>query len=111
VKESLYVPLTDTQKYKAKAFIDMFVDRAAKAGAAFALIGLIQVWGAAARPSLVVGLASTVVWMGAAQRLGTYFRKHREAPAKGGPMPTAIRPEGASGGVRTEVECAAGSAA
>jgi AAA family ATP:ADP antiporter len=94
VKESLYVPLSDTQKYKTKAFIDMFVDRAAKAGAAFTLIALIQVWGAAARPSLVVALASTVVWIGAAQRLGAHFRKSREAAAKAAAAETAGRPDG-----------------
>ncbi len=44
-KESLYVPLSDAQKYKAKAFIDMLVDRAAKAMAAFALIAIIQTRG------------------------------------------------------------------
>ena len=30
-KEALYVPTTEDEKYKAKAFIDMFVQRAAKA--------------------------------------------------------------------------------
>jgi AAA family ATP:ADP antiporter len=30
-KEALYVPTTKDEKYKAKAFIDMFVQRAAKA--------------------------------------------------------------------------------
>ncbi|MBK8252731.1 MAG: hypothetical protein IPK82_08690 [Polyangiaceae bacterium] len=75
VKESLYVPLTDAQKYKSKAFIDMFVDRLAKAGAAFALIALIQVWGAAVRPAIVVSLFSMLVWIAAAHRLGLRFRK------------------------------------
>jgi ATP:ADP antiporter, AAA family len=32
-REGLYVPLTRDEKYKAKAFIDMFVQRAAKTGA------------------------------------------------------------------------------
>ncbi len=79
VKESLYVPLTDSQKYKAKAFIDMFVDRAAKALAAFALIGLIHFWGAAVRPSLVVSVASTAVWLAAALRLGAHFARDPKA--------------------------------
>lgn len=103
VKESLYVPLTDTQKYKTKAFIDMFVDRAAKAGAAFTLIALIQVWGAAARPSIVVALGSMLVWIGAAERLGARIRRGGEAasgdaPAAGSksPRPGAqARPPGA----------------
>lgn len=80
VKESLYVPLTDAQKYKAKAFIDMFIDRLAKAGAAFALIALIAQWGAAARPSLVVSLASMLVWIVAALRLGLRFKSSGAQP-------------------------------
>lgn len=36
--ETLYVPLRDTAKYKAKAFIDMFVDRAGKALSALCLV-------------------------------------------------------------------------
>ena len=44
--ESLYVPLEAEQKYKAKAFIDMFVDRAAKAAAALVLVALIAASGA-----------------------------------------------------------------
>lgn len=83
VKESLYVPLSDSQKYRAKAFIDMFVDRAAKALAAFALIGLIQFWGAAVRPALVVSIVSTAVWLGAALKLGAHFpRGAKQLPAE-----------------------------
>ena len=82
VKESLYVPLSDSQKYRAKAFIDMFVDRAAKALAAFALIGLIHFWGAAVRPSLVVAIGSAAVWLGAALKLGAHFpRVAKKLPA------------------------------
>lgn len=68
--ESLYVPLSDAQKYRAKAFIDMFVDRAAKALAAFALIAVIQIEGESVRTSLGVGLFAMVVWLGSARRLG-----------------------------------------
>lgn len=72
-KESLYVPLTDAQKYKAKALIDMLVDRAAKAGAAFVLIAIIAAYGASIRVALVASLASMTLWAIAAQRLGTYW--------------------------------------
>jgi ATP:ADP antiporter, AAA family len=68
-KETLYVPTSDDEKYKAKAFIDMFVQRAAKAIAvglslgmsawvgdfssvrwlSFLALGLIAVWGMAAQ--------------------------------------------------------------
>jgi AAA family ATP:ADP antiporter len=74
-KESLYVPLTDVQKYKSKAFIDMFVDRAAKAMAAFALIAIIAAVGASVRVSLGVSLLSMAVWGVAAHRLGAYWNR------------------------------------
>jgi AAA family ATP:ADP antiporter len=73
-KESMYVPLTDAQKYEAKAFVDMFVDRAAKAAAAFVLIGLIRTNGASARPALAVSLVSIVVWAWAGRRLAAFWR-------------------------------------
>lgn len=92
VKESLYVPLTDSQKYRAKAFIDMFVDRAAKALAAFALIGLIHFWGAAVRPSLVVSVASTAVWLAAALRLGACFARNPKARSSEPPATKAAPP-------------------
>jgi len=76
-KESLYVPLTDVQKYKSKAFIDMFVDRAAKALAAFALIAIIRSVGASVSVSLVVAIVSVVGWALAASRLGTYWGRKR----------------------------------
>lgn len=72
-KESLYVPLTDVQKYKSKAFIDMFVDRAAKALAAFALIAIIRAVGASVGVSLGVSLVSMLVWAFAAYGLGAYW--------------------------------------
>ncbi len=74
IKETLYVPLSDTQKYKAKAFIDMFVDRAAKALAAFVLIGVIRYVGLSPRASLLISIASMAVWLGAARALGNYWR-------------------------------------
>lgn len=83
-KESLYVPLTDAQKYKSKAFIDMFVDRAAKALAAFVLIVLIAIAGASARAAVAVAMASMVIWLIAAWRLGGFwtasFGAKREKP-------------------------------
>ena len=69
-KESLYVPLTNGAKYKAKALIDMVVDRAAKAGAAFVLIALIQTVGVSARAALVASFVSMTAWLLLARRLG-----------------------------------------
>jgi AAA family ATP:ADP antiporter len=73
--ESLYVPLDAEQKYKAKAFIDMFVDRAAKAGAAFILVALIAASGASVRTTVMISVVSTLVWIGSARRLARYWRK------------------------------------
>jgi len=72
-KESLYVPLTDAQKYKSKAFIDMFIDRAAKALAAFVLIAIIQTAGESVHGALGVAFVSLVVWALAAYRLGLFW--------------------------------------
>ena len=86
-KESLYVPLTDVQKYKSKAFIDMFVDRAAKALAAFALIAIIRAVGASVTVSLVVAIVSMAGWALAAYALGAFwgkkgFTRRRDRPGK-----------------------------
>jgi AAA family ATP:ADP antiporter len=74
-KESLYVPLTDAQRYKSKAFIDMFVDRSAKALAAFVLIAIIVFDRGSLSLALSVALLSICAWAIAAYRLGGYFRR------------------------------------
>jgi AAA family ATP:ADP antiporter len=81
-KETLYVPLTNGQKYKAKAFIDMVVDRAAKAGAAFVLIAIIQTVGVSARAALIASFASMLAWLLLARRLGTLADARAAAAAK-----------------------------
>ena len=72
--ESLYVPLDEEQKYKAKAFLDMFVDRAAKALAAFVLLGLIAASGATVRVTLAISLIGAFAWVASARRLARYWR-------------------------------------
>ena len=89
------MPLSDRQKYKAKAFIDMFVDRAAKALAAFVLIAMIGAWGTSARASMLIGLGSIAVWVLSARRLGAFFRNGAriapvEAPADKNAAPGEI---------------------
>jgi ATP:ADP antiporter, AAA family len=81
-KESLYVPLSDNQKYQAKAFIDMFVDRAAKATAAFVLIAVIATWGASVRATVLIGLGSIAVWFIAARRLGRFWKRTSDSEAR-----------------------------
>ncbi|MEY4549054.1 MAG: hypothetical protein RL685_5249 [Pseudomonadota bacterium] len=72
-KESLYVPLSDTQKYKAKAFIDVFVDRAAKALSSVALIGIIAWSGTSVPLCLGAALTSLLLWVFAANALGRSY--------------------------------------
>lgn len=81
-KETLYVPLSDSQKYKAKAFIDMFVDRAAKATSALALIVIIAVYGTSITISLAIAMAALLFWLACAIPLG---RRYAQAtrPANG----------------------------
>ncbi len=79
--ESLYVPLEAEQKYKAKAFIDMFVDRAAKAAAAFVLLGLIAASGATVRVTLAISTIGAIVWVVSARRLARYWRGGQFTPS------------------------------
>jgi len=83
-RESLWISLPDAQKYKAKAFIDMFVDRAGKALAAFVLIGIIHVAGESVRASIAISAVSLLVWAVSARRMGTLWsaahRAHRSTP-------------------------------
>lgn len=81
VKESLYVPLPDVQKYKAKAFIDVFVDRAGKALSSVALLAIIAVGGVSIGACIVVALVALVVWTVAAQALGRAYKRSIAAEA------------------------------
>lgn len=71
-KEALYVPTSEDEKYKAKAFIDMFVQRAAKAVAVGLSLGL-GWWFhdfSSLRWSSLVTLALIAVWVVAARTAG-----------------------------------------
>jgi AAA family ATP:ADP antiporter len=96
--ESLYVPLEAEQKYKAKAFIDMFVDRAAKAAAAFVLVALIAASGASVRTTVTISVVSALVWVGSARRLARYWRKGEfiTAPSRERTHSSASRPSSSS---------------
>jgi ATP:ADP antiporter, AAA family len=90
-KESLYVPLTDVQKYKAKAFIDVFVDRAAKALSSLALLGIIAWSGLSVQLCLAAALASLALWIVAANVLGrTYARQVVPRPPEDKPPAEAL---------------------
>lgn len=89
-KETLYIPLTDAERYKAKAFIDMLVDRAGKALSSIALMIVIAVSGVSLTASLAIAFAALVIWTICAALLGpAYVRKvapqRRTEPAPGSP--------------------------
>ena len=74
-REALYTPTTRSQKYAAKAFIDMFVQRFGKALAVIVNIVMTTVfvgYGGVRYLSLVV-VALTCVWMIAAGHAGRWF--------------------------------------
>jgi AAA family ATP:ADP antiporter len=91
-REALYTPTTRDEKYKAKAFIDMFVQRAAKAVAVgiSLLMTMLFTHPSASDPSKLVldfagvrwlslvTVAVTVVWVFAARYAGRRFREMTE---------------------------------
>ncbi|MDR0842336.1 MAG: hypothetical protein LBP68_02830, partial [Acidobacteriota bacterium] len=79
-KESLYVPTTKDEKYKAKAFIDMFVQRFAKAvavGLSLLITMLFTDFGAIRWLSLV-SVVILLVWIFAARYAGRKFDETTE---------------------------------
>jgi AAA family ATP:ADP antiporter len=74
-KEALYTPTTREEKYKAKAFIDMFVQRFAKAlavGVSLLITTLMTDFSSVRWLSIVTG-AAALLWMGAAYYAGKRF--------------------------------------
>ena len=95
-RESLYIPLTDPQKYNAKAFIDMFVDRAAKGVASLVLLGIVAASTELARPALLVSCATMLLWIRAARRLGNYSPDARVSDANIAPARNHSAPSSCS---------------
>ena len=91
-KETLYVPLSDAQKYKAKAFIDVVVDRAGKALSSVALLVIIAVQGVSIAPCLVLASAALVIWAFAANALGRSYAAFTAAAAQGSRDPSSSVP-------------------
>jgi len=78
-KEALYTPTTQDEKYKAKSFIDMFVQRAAKVGAVVLNLGLTALVIEDVRwLSLAVG-ALLVVWIATIRYLGRQYEARKDA--------------------------------
>ena len=81
-KEALYTPTTQDEKYKAKSFIDMFVQRAAKVGAVVLNLGLTALVITDVRwLSVAVGVL-LVAWIATIRYLGQRYEERKEgAPA------------------------------
>jgi AAA family ATP:ADP antiporter len=79
-KEALYVPTTKDEKYKAKAFIDMFVQRFAKAVAVVVSLGITSVFTefSSLRWLSAFTMAVIVLWIFAARYAGRRFREMTE---------------------------------
>jgi AAA family ATP:ADP antiporter len=85
-KEALYTPTTQDEKYKAKSFIDMFVQRAAKVASVALNLGLTALVITDARwLSLAVGIL-LVAWIFVIRFLGRRYeaRKDTDEPAFAG---------------------------
>jgi AAA family ATP:ADP antiporter len=84
-KESLYVPTSASEKYRAKAFIDIFVQRAAKAvGVVLSLV--MSLWIAdditAVRWLSVLVVLLALVWLSLARYAGNRFDELCQRPAE-----------------------------
>jgi AAA family ATP:ADP antiporter len=82
-KEALYVPTTREEKYKAKAFIDMFVQRFAKAmavGLSLAITTFVSGFDSLRWLSLLT-IAILVLWIAAARYAGRVFAEKEAQPA------------------------------
>jgi ATP:ADP antiporter, AAA family len=79
-KEALYVPTSAAEKYRAKAFIDMFVQRLAKAVAVVISLGLTFAFSDfdSLRYLSLVTLALLLLWIVAARYAGRQFRDYEE---------------------------------
>jgi ATP:ADP antiporter, AAA family len=87
-KETLYVPLSDAQKYKAKAFIDIVVDRAGKALSSVGLLVIMAVQGVSIGACVVLAIAALLVWAVAANALGRAYAAFTAAPKPSQDKPT-----------------------
>ncbi|NNL67444.1 MAG: MFS transporter [Myxococcales bacterium] len=80
-KEALYVPTTRDEKYKAKAFIDMFVQRFAKAIAVGVSLGITSVFTdfSSVRWLSAFTVAMILLWLMAARYAGHHFKQVTES--------------------------------
>jgi AAA family ATP:ADP antiporter len=86
-KEVLYTPTDEATKYQAKAFIDMFLMRFAKAVSSLLILGAMAWWlpgSSAVHQLAVISLVVVGVWLWVARRAGRRFAE--EAPAGSAPQ-------------------------
>jgi len=85
-KEALYTPTTQDEKYKAKSFIDMFVQRAAKVASVVLNLGLTALVITDARWLSVAVAVLLVAWIAVIRFLGRQYetRKDADEPAFAG---------------------------
>ncbi len=81
-KEALYVPTTRDEKYKAKAFIDMFVQRFAKSIAVGISLVITQTGFSMIRWLSLVVAAILVLWILAARYAGSKFDELNQKESK-----------------------------
>jgi len=84
-KEALYVPTTQAEKYRAKAFIDMFVQRFAKAIAVVISLGITFAFTdiSSIRYLCILTLGLLVLWVVAARYAGRKFAALESLPTHG----------------------------
>jgi len=93
-REVLFLPLSGELKYKAKPFVDVTVDRMAKAVSALLLLVLVQPWGFAMQWHQIsyVSLALVIGWMFMAYRARKgYLRAFRDSIERQDVRPAELR--------------------
>ena len=101
-KESLYTVTSREEKYAAKAFIDMFVQRFAKAIAVFLALGVSAFFTdfAGVRWLSIAVVVLVAIWLFAASYAGRRFRElseaieHDKQPSPSSTEPTGSPPAG-----------------
>lgn len=92
-KEVLYTPTDEATKYQAKAFIDMFLMRLAKAVSSLLILAAMAWWlpgSDAVHQLAVISLATVAAWLIVALRAGRAFERQRSVdPAPAAPPPSA----------------------
>jgi AAA family ATP:ADP antiporter len=94
-KEALYVPTSAAEKYRAKAFIDMFVQRFAKAIAVVISLGLTLAFSdfESLRYLSFITLGLLVLWITAARYAGRQFQQFEAGQQNGEEPDPAVSPQ------------------